>query len=134
MSVKLYPYQEAAKDKIVATHRTLLAMDCGTGKTGCSLIAMEELMEQRVIRHPVLVLTLATLKFQWQDEVMKFTESTVTVIDGTPVKRRALYAMFRIDPTDYLVVNYETFVRDYDFYREQKWGALIWDESSMLSS
>lgn len=105
-----------------------------TGKTGCSLIAMEELMEQQVIQHPVLVLTLATLKYQWQDEVSKFTNSTVTVIDGTPVKRNALYAMFRNDPTDYLVVNYETFVRDYAFYRERKWGALICDESSMLSS
>ena len=132
--IALYPYQEDAKACIVDNHTALLAMDCGTGKTGCSLVAMEDLMTTQVITHPVLVLTLASLKFQWRDEILKFTDSSVTVIDGTPAKRRKLYDQFDAEFTDYLVVNYETFVRDYEFYAQHVWGALIADECSMLSS
>lgn len=134
MTVPLYPYQEEAKNRITARKKMLLAMDCGTGKTGCSLLAMEDLMDSGDIQHTVLVVTLAVLKFQWRDEVSKFTESSVTIVEGTPAKRKRIYEEFHENPTDYLVVNYETLVRDQWFYMTQKWGALIVDECSVLGS
>src|SRR5207302_385432 len=58
----------------------------------------------------VLVVAPASVKYQWDAEIRKFTDRPVQVIDGTIEERRAQY----VQPTFYRLVNYEQATRDLD--------------------
>ena len=133
----LKPYQPEAVDRMVERGSMLVAYEMGLGKTVCAIAACEELMEQQRIGAPVLVIALSSLKYQWQKEIHKFSNSKALVIDGTRKQREAQYDEAREwsdNGVDYVVVNYETVVNDWELIRRLDIGAIVCDEATAIKS
>jgi SNF2 family DNA or RNA helicase len=122
----LKPYQTEAVAKMVAKKRILVAYEMGLGKTPMTIAAIEELVPEG----PTLVLCLASLKYQWQKEVAKFTTRTAVVIDGTPKQRQEQYK--QIAKHGYTVMNYEQVVNDWDIIKHIPFKAVVCDEATAI--
>jgi SNF2 family DNA or RNA helicase len=125
----LRPFQNEAVDLMVSRRKALVAYDLGLGKTVLTIAAIESIRETRDV-DGVLVICLSSLKYQWQDEVAKFSDRTALVIDGTAPQRRHQYAM--IDQYDYVIVNYEQVVNDWDEIHAWEFAAIVMDEATAL--
>jgi SNF2 family DNA or RNA helicase len=121
----LKPYQVEAVDKMVSTKRILVAYEMGLGKTPMTIAAIERLEPKRT-----LVLCLASLKYQWQKEIDKFSDKKALVIDGTAAQRTKQYKdMFDYD---YVVMNYEQVVNDWDAIKDINFDAVVCDEATAI--
>lgn len=126
----LKPYQIEAVDKMVTTKKILVAYEMGLGKTPMTIAAVEQLREGREVEGKVLVLCLASLKYQWQKEIAKFSDKTSIVIDGTPTQRKAQYES--VDEFDYVIMNYEQVVNDWETLKAMTFSAIICDEATAI--
>jgi SNF2 family DNA or RNA helicase len=131
--VTLRSYQNEAVEMMVARGRALLSLCMGAGKTVTSLAAVEELMDEGVVARG-LVIVPASLKYQWQREIRRFTGRHALVIDGSPSARKNLYAF--VPKTIYTIVNYETLrsAKDWKYWRDADFDFLIIDEISYCKS
>lgn len=126
----LKPYQVEAVEKMVDKKRILVAYEMGLGKTPMTIAAIEKLREQGQVNQTVLVLCLASLKYQWQKEVQKFTDKTALVIDGTPKQRAAQYA--EANQHHFVVMNYEQVVNDWETLSKMSFDAVVCDEATAI--
>jgi len=121
----LKPYQVEAVEKMVADKQILVAYEMGLGKTPMTIAAIEELRPGLT-----LVLCLASLKYQWQKEIAKFSDSTALVIDGTPAQRHKQYQ--EISSHEYVIMNYEQVVNDWDIIKNLSIDAMVCDEATAI--
>lgn len=126
----LKPYQVEAVDKMVESKHILVAYEMGLGKTPMTIAAIEKLKDNDSVTDQILVLCLASLKYQWQKEITKFSDSTSLVIDGTPKARAAQYA--DAENHDYIIMNYEQVVNDWEHIKSKKFGAIVCDEATAI--
>ena len=105
----------------------------GAGKTLVSLAAVEELIDDGVLARGLIVVP-ASLKYQWQAEILRYTGRHALVIDGSEAQRRKLYNY--VDSFVYTILNYETLVnaKDWKFWREHAADFLIVDEITYCKS
>jgi SNF2 family DNA or RNA helicase len=134
----LLPYQPEAVDKMCERKKMLVAYDLGLGKTVLTIAAIERLMDEQKVTEPGLVICLSSLKYQWAESIKKFTNgSTPIVIDGTPEQRKRQYdrAMkWRTTGVDYIVMNYEQVVNDWEFVSKLPRGFIVLDEATAIKS
>lgn len=135
----LLPYQPEAVDKMCEHGRMLVAYDLGLGKTVLTIAAIERLMDEKKISEPGLIICLSSLKYQWAGQIEKFTSGTskALVIDGTPKKREEQYAQamdWRNSGVDYIILNYEQVVNDWDKVRQLPRGFVVLDEATAIKS
>jgi SNF2 family DNA or RNA helicase len=109
--------------------RAILGDDMGLGKTVQTLAAVEILARERGIGR-VLVVAPASVKYQWEGEIRKFTDRPVQVIEGGPRARRAAYAR----PTFYRLVNYEQVTRDLDALNAWNADLIVLDEAQRIKN
>src|SRR5205814_1382720 len=76
----------------------------------------------------VLVVAPASVKYQWDAEIRKFTDRPVQVIDGTIEERKSQYTQ----PTFYRLVNYEQATRDLDALNAWQPDLVIVDEAQRI--
>lgn len=126
----LKPYQVEAVEKMVDKKAILVAYEMGLGKTPMTIAAVEELRSQGEISQSVLVLCLASLKYQWKKEVEKFSDSDAIVIDGTPAVRAKQYA--EANRYEYVIMNYEQVVNDWETLKQFSFSAVICDEATAI--
>jgi SNF2 family DNA or RNA helicase len=126
----LKPYQTEAVDKMVAQKQILVAYEMGLGKTPMTIAAVENLKSANEVPGLILVLCLASLKYQWQKEISKFSDSSALVIDGTPKQRAEQYA--KAGEFDYVIMNYEQVVNDWDTISKLSLGAIVCDEATAI--
>ena len=126
----LKPYQVEAVEKMAELKTILVAYEMGLGKTPMTIAAIEALRDQGQVKQSVLVLCLASLKYQWQKEVGKFSDSDAIVIDGTPKQRAAQYS--EAQNYEYIVMNYEQVVNDWDTLKDMSFDAIICDEATAI--
>ena len=124
----LKPYQVEAVDRMAERKKMLVAYEMGLGKTCMTIAAIEKLKDNGVITKPVLVIALSSLKYQWQKEIQKFSNSTTTVVDGSKAVRAKRWE----ERTEYVICNYETVVGDWDLVTEYEWGAIVCDEATAI--
>ncbi|MBX9578778.1 MAG: DEAD/DEAH box helicase, partial [Gemmataceae bacterium] len=129
LSVPLYDYQTRGALFLACRGRSILGDDMGLGKTVQTLAAVELLARERGIQR-VLVVAPASVKYQWEGEIRKFTGRAVQVIDGGPDARKDQYAR----PTFYRLVNYEQVVRDRDAVNAWKPDVVILDEAQRIKN
>lgn len=132
---ELKPFQPEAVTKMVDRNRVLVAYEMGLGKTCMTIAACEKLMEDGMINKPVLVIALASLKYQWQTEIKKFSDSSPLVIDGTKAEREAQYAKaldWQNNRIDYVIMNYEAVVNDWDIVKTLDISAIVCDEATAI--
>ena len=98
----LYAYQQEGMLHLAFTGRALLADEMGLGKTVQAIAACELLRRSRGIRR-VLVVSPASLKGEWQEQIAKFTDLPSHIIQGPRAQRLRQYA----EPAFFNLVNYE---------------------------
>jgi SNF2 family DNA or RNA helicase len=135
----LLPYQPEAVEKMVNRHKVLVAYDLGLGKTVLTIAAIEDLMDKGDVKEPGLVICLSSLKYQWANQIDKFTNgsSKALVIDGTPKKRQEQYEMaydWQNTKVDYVIMNYEQVVNDWNFVKKLPRGFIVCDEATAIKS
>jgi hypothetical protein len=105
--VPLFPYQREGMLHLAFTERALLADEMGLGKT-IQAIAACALLHRFGKAVRVLVVTPASLKTEWEEQIQRFTRLPYQIVFGRRSERlRALdNAPF------FTIVNYEQMVRD----------------------
>lgn len=128
----LYPFQKKAATKMLDCN-VLLAFDMGTGKTPTTLYALESLRDLDVVVGAGIILAPASLMFQWEREIQKFTTSSALVLSGPPKTRRMLY--MSAGQYDYVIMTYDTFVRDAEeIHRRDLKAFLVIDEATAIKT
>jgi len=130
-SVPLFPYQREGMLHLAFTERALLADEMGLGKT-IQAIAACALLRRLGKARRVLVVTPASLKTEWEEQIQRFTSLNYQIVFGSKVQRLKAYSpcgsqreesdsesrithhASRItDPTPFFtIVNYEQMVAD----------------------
>ena len=136
---KLLPYQPEAVDRMVERKKMLVAYDLGLGKTVLTIAAIERLRDEDKLVGPGLIICLSSLKYQWASQIEKFTDGAANtmVIDGTPSQRSRQYAEaidWGTSLVDYVIVNYEQVVRDWDFIEQLNKSFIVIDEATAIKS
>jgi ERCC4-related helicase len=98
----LYPYQQEGMLHLAFTGRALLADEMGLGKTVQAVAACELLRCSRGIRR-VLVISPASLKGEWEEQIAKFTDLPAHIIQGSRAQRLRQYH----EPAFFFLANYE---------------------------
>jgi len=130
IKTKLYPYQKEGVAFAFKAGRALLADEMGLGKT-IQAIATAELFRKEYRIGSVFIICPTSLKYQWQAEIQKFTDSLVQVIEGPPHKRRQAY-----EDQDYFykILTYNVVARDYPLLNEADPDLIILDEAQRIKN
>ncbi len=86
----IYPYQQEGLLHLAFTGRALLADEMGLGKTVQAVAACELLRRILGIRR-VLVISPASLKGEWEEQITKFTDLSSHIIQGPRAARLRQY-------------------------------------------
>ena len=140
-AVTPFPFQEEAKDLVVVRGNGLVALTMGLGKTLVAVMSIEELFDAGELAHG-LVIVPASLKYQWQREIKRFTGQNALVIDGSPETRAKLYRWAR--RFRYVIINYDLVVKDWApkkgaavnmlSVRDMEFDYIVLDESTMIKN
>jgi superfamily II DNA or RNA helicase len=125
----LYDYQLRGAVFAACRGRSVIGDDMGLGKTVMTLAAVELLARLRGIGK-VLVVAPASVKYQWETEIRKFTDRPVQVVDGTIEQRQVQYEL----PTFYRLVNYEQATRDLDSLNAWQPDLVVLDEAQRIKN
>jgi superfamily II DNA/RNA helicase len=98
----LYAYQQEGMLHLAFTGRALLADEMGLGKTVQAIAACELLRRTRGIRR-VLVISPASLKGEWEEQIARFTDLPAHIIQGPRAQRLRQYH----EPAFFFLANYE---------------------------
>ena len=127
VKVSLFPYQMRGVLFAASRGRVVLADDMGLGKTVQAIAAAALLRRRRGIER-VLVISPASVKYQWKTEIERFSDLSVQVIDGDKLRRRKRYA----SPKFFNLLNYELIRWDMDELRALSADLIILDEAQRI--
>jgi hypothetical protein len=108
--VPLFPYQREGMLHLAFTERSLLADEMGLGKT-IQAIAACALLYRLGKAYRALVVTPASLKTEWEDQIRRFTDLDYQLVFGGKLRRLAAYSRNGTTPF-FTIVNYEQMVGD----------------------
>jgi len=93
-------------------------------------IAAVEILAKTVGLERVLIISPTSLKHQWKQEIEKFCDRSVQVVEGSLAKRGRLYS----DESFYKIINYEVVHRDLDLIRNWAPEMIILDEAQRIKN
>lgn len=143
--VPLFPYQREGMLHLAFTERALLADEMGLGKT-IQAIAACALLHRLGKAARVLVVTPASLKTEWEDQIQRFTELGYQLVFGGRMKRLQAYdtasALSREDangssakPPFFTIVNYEQMLADsLEVNRHLRPDIIVLDEAQRIKN
>jgi superfamily II DNA or RNA helicase len=128
--VPLYPYQREGMMHLAFTERTLLADEMGLGKTIQAIAACSLLHRLgKVLR--VLVVTPASLKTEWEEQIQRFTSLPYQLVFGARSKRLQAYQTAPF----FSVVNYEQMLLDsLDVNAQLRPDIVVLDEAQRIKN
>ncbi|WP_211746909.1 DEAD/DEAH box helicase [Paenibacillus sp. Marseille-Q4541] len=122
--------------KMLASYRFggILADDMGLGKTLQSItFILSEIPVMREHKMPALIVSPASLVYNWHNELKKFAPELRTVIaDGSKGERGE--AISQMDEVDVVITSYPLLRRDSDLYAKQQFHILILDEAQAFKN
>ena len=107
LKLPLLPYQVEGALHLAFGERVLLADDMGLGKTVQAIAACALLRELRGVER-VLVVSPASLKAEWEEQIAKFSDLPSTIVFGGNPARLAAYRRHSF----FTLCNYEQVVAD----------------------
>ncbi|MGA9849855.1 MAG: DEAD/DEAH box helicase [Roseiarcus sp.] len=133
LKAPLYPYQAEGALFAVRAGRAMIGDDMGLGKT-IQAIAATEILARHFGVSKVLVVCPTSLKYQWQSEIMRFSdrqgENAVRVINGGRAQRQRDYAL-----DDFCkITNYEKLKPDLDLIAAWAPELVIVDEAQRVKN
>lgn len=128
----LFPYQREGMLHLAFGERALLADEMGLGKT-IQAIAACALLHHLGKARRVLVVTPASLKSEWEEQIRKFTPLPLRLVFGGRLARTALYA--DPDPPFFTIANYEQVVPDsLDLNEHLRPDIVVLDEAQRIKN
>ena len=103
----LFPYQREGMLHLAFNERALLADEMGLGKT-IQAIAACALLHRLGQARRVLIVTPASLKTEWEEQIRRFTPLPYQIVFGGPKARLSAYGHAPF----FTIVNYEQMVKD----------------------
>lgn len=126
----LLPYQQAGVLHLAFGERALLADEMGLGKTVQAIAACELLARMKGVKR-VLVVSPASVKAEWEDQIAKFTDRDINFVAGPRPHRLQLYRA----PAFFTLVNYEQVVKDAaDINRILRPDVVVLDEAQRIKN
>jgi hypothetical protein len=126
---ELLPYQLDGIAFAVGVGRAILADDMGLGKT-IQGVGVAELLAREVDIRKVLVICPASLKSQWRNEILRFSERDCQLVIGGMADRAKQYA----NDCFFTICNYEQVLRDILAIEQLKWDLIILDEGQRIKN
>ncbi|HHB76461.1 MAG TPA: helicase, partial [Desulfobulbus sp.] len=130
LKVSPYPYQEEGIRFGLYKRAVLIGDEMGLGKT-MQAIGLGVLKKEIFGFTKVLVVTLASLKDQWQREIERFTDEKAEVIAGSAAQRKRQYSE---DDSLFKITNYEAVLRDVTIISRFKPDLIILDEAQRIKN
>lgn len=128
--IKLYPHQIVAAMFMNVTKSTLISHEMGLGKTLSSILYVEMNGFEKVV-----VITPNSLKYNYANEVEKFTKSTYYVVNSRKNKCDVEHAKYVIVNYDYFnSSNQQKFLAKWKKLKIDKIDAVVCDESQKLKN
>jgi superfamily II DNA or RNA helicase len=128
--VPLFPYQRDGMRHLAFNERALLADEMGLGKT-IQAIAACALLHRLGRASRALVVTPASLKTEWEEQIQRFTNLPYQLIYGPRGRRLRLYASAPF----FTIVNYEQMLADaLDVNRSLQPDIVILDEAQRIKN
>ncbi|HEX9970631.1 MAG TPA: DEAD/DEAH box helicase [bacterium] len=126
----LFPYQKEGIEFAVYREGAIIADDMGLGKTvqaiGAAVIKKEIFDFKRT-----LVICPASLKEQWKNEIERFSNEKAVIVEGLPEEREQIY---RKSQAYFLILNYETVLRDSVALNKYQTDFIILDEAQRIKN
>lgn len=109
----------------------ILADDMGLGKT-VEIITMLLANRMQLLEKPALVITPASLVFNWESEIRRFAPSlTVRSITGSAAERQELLQQ---EPVQVILTSYDLLKRDIEIYETMQFSYCIIDEAQNIKN
>lgn len=130
VTAELYPYQKEGVEFCLYKKNAIIADEMGLGKT-LQAISIAILKKKLFGFRHALVVCPASLKEQWKKEIEKFSKEKAVVVQGFPDEREKIYH----DAEEFfLIVNYETVLRDHLAMNKAGIDFLILDEAQRVKN
>lgn len=130
LKAQLYPYQKRGVEFAAYRDGVIIADEMGLGKT-LQAIATALVKKDAFGFTKTLIICPASLKDQWKNEIEKFTNESATIIAGNPEEREQQY---RENKNFFLIINYETVLRDFVLLNELEIDFIILDEAQRIKN
>jgi SNF2 family DNA or RNA helicase len=125
---QLHPFQEEAVERMLDMRRLLVAYEMGLGKTVIAIAACEELIEAGKAGG-IWILAPASIKLQWQHMLEQFApDANVIVVSGDARRRGNQYLAYNQGKAEYLILNPEQMVNDWEVVSKLPRDVIIADE------
>ncbi|TKG94291.1 DEAD/DEAH box helicase [Puteibacter caeruleilacunae] len=130
INATLYDYQKEGITFATCRKHAIIADEMGLGKT-VQALGVSVLKKDVFGFSKTLIVCPASLKAQWKKEIEKFTNEEAVIVQGTPEERAQTYKQ-----TDafFMIVNYETVLRDQIAISNAKIDFLILDEAQKVKN
>jgi superfamily II DNA or RNA helicase len=127
----LFPYQQKGMLHLAFTERALLADEMGLGKTVQAIAACALLRRLRGIER-VVVISPASLKGEWEEQIARFTDLPSRIVQGTRAQRLRQYAG---DGAFFYLMSYEQVLSDgEEIQRRLAPDVIVLDEAQRIKN
>ena len=130
LRAELYPYQQEGVRFAVHRKAALIGDEMGLGKT-LQAITLALAKKELFGFSKVLIVTLSSLKAQWQREIHRFTDHKAVVVAGGFNTRKNQYLH---DDSLFKITNYEAVLRDVATICRFKPDLIILDEAQRIKN
>ncbi len=130
LKVSLFPYQQEGVEFATFREGAIIADEMGLGKT-IQAIATAVMKKKLFGFRRTLIICPASLKDQWKQEIEKFSHEQAEVVNGFPQQRSEIY---RDSHAYFLIVNYETVLRDLREINKMDTDFIILDEAQKIKN
>ena len=128
--VTLFPYQQEGVLFAAKAGRCILADDMGLGKT-LQAISWAMLMQKNYNTAKAVIVCPTSLKYQWKTEIEKFADTSVCVVEGNALARRAIYEK---DESYFKIISYHVAGNDWKYINEMRPDLIILDEAQRIKN
>ncbi len=130
IGAELFPYQQEGIRFSIFKKGSIIADEMGLGKT-LQAIGTALLKKDIFGFKKVLVICPASLKFQWKQEIQRFTGLHADVVEG-PKKKRL--EMHKSSDAYFLIANYEAVLKDITIVKNYPPDMVILDEAQRIKN